>query len=168
VILRDARPTDALAVAGVHVRSWQAAYRGLFPDDFLDGLRAEDRAGRYTLGSEDPCDPHTVLALIGGSTVGFATVGPCRDEDAAGAGEVYAVYVDPAHWGSGVGRRLMDEAVGRLREHGFREGVLWVLDGNERAERFYRALGWEPDGASRLEDPWGILARVNRWRRRLA
>ena len=29
-----------MEVARVHVRSWQAGYRGLLPDAYLDGLRA--------------------------------------------------------------------------------------------------------------------------------
>ncbi|HEY1808803.1 MAG TPA: hypothetical protein VGG42_09585 [Acidobacteriaceae bacterium] len=40
--LRLAEPPDAMAAARVHVRSWQAAYRGLMPDAFLDQLRPED------------------------------------------------------------------------------------------------------------------------------
>ena len=32
-----------MAVARVHVRSWQVGYRGLLPDAYLDGLRAEER-----------------------------------------------------------------------------------------------------------------------------
>ena len=38
VELRDARKGDELAVAEVHVRSWQEAYRGLMPGEFLDAL----------------------------------------------------------------------------------------------------------------------------------
>ena len=44
--VRRATPEDAAGVAGVHVRSWQVAYRGLLPDDYLDGLRPEDRMAR--------------------------------------------------------------------------------------------------------------------------
>ena len=47
VLIRPAKSDDALEVARVHVRSWQAAYRGLLPDDYLDDLRAEERAQRY-------------------------------------------------------------------------------------------------------------------------
>jgi hypothetical protein len=39
----------------------------------------------------------------------------------------------------------------RLAGLGFIEGMLWVLDGNGRAERFYRADGWTRDGAERDE-----------------
>jgi hypothetical protein len=54
ISVREAKPQDAADVAGVHVRSWQVAYRGLFPDDYLDGLRAEDRMARYTFGDVRP------------------------------------------------------------------------------------------------------------------
>ncbi len=53
MLLRPAEPADAMAVARVHVRSWQAAYRGLLPDAYLDGLRPEDRAARYDFATED-------------------------------------------------------------------------------------------------------------------
>jgi hypothetical protein len=46
--VREAHPQDAAEVAGVHVRSWEVAYQGLFPDDYLDGLRPEDRMAHYT------------------------------------------------------------------------------------------------------------------------
>ena len=52
MLLRPAEPVDAMAVARVHVRSWQVGYRGLLPDAYLDGLRAEERAERYDFASE--------------------------------------------------------------------------------------------------------------------
>ncbi|PZS37154.1 MAG: hypothetical protein DLM62_20725 [Pseudonocardiales bacterium] len=64
---------------------------------------------------------------------GFATTGPCRDDDAANAGELYAIYVDPPAWGRGIGRSLTAEARGRLSRQGFVEAVVWVLAGNEQA-----------------------------------
>jgi hypothetical protein len=43
-------------------------------------------------------------------------------------------------------------------ERGFTEAVLWVLAGNERAERFYRSDGWTSDGRRRIELIWGGIA----------
>jgi ribosomal protein S18 acetylase RimI-like enzyme len=168
VITRIATPEDAAAVAGVHVRSWQAAYRGLFSDEYLDGLRAEDRMARYTLGETGTGDLATILAVDEGAVCGFATTGLAQDDDVPGAGEVYALYVDPGAWGHGVGRLLMAEAridIGRRR--GCSEAVLWVLVGNSRAQRFYRADGWLPDGGRRVETIWGVWADLARWRSRV-
>jgi GNAT superfamily N-acetyltransferase len=168
MIVRDATREDAIALADVHVRSWQAAYRGLLPDEYLDGLRAEDRAARYSFGSGDARAPQTIVAVDDRLIRGFASIGPSRDEDAGEAGELYALYVDPRRWGGGVGRLLMGRANARLRVLGYAEALLWMLVGNDRAQRFYLLDGWRPDGARRHEDFWGIDADVVRYRRTLA
>ncbi|MEU6929538.1 hypothetical protein AB0A05_10295 [Streptomyces sp. NPDC046374] len=41
--IREAAPSDAAAVAAVHIRSWRAAYRGLVPDAYLDSLDVGER-----------------------------------------------------------------------------------------------------------------------------
>jgi GNAT superfamily N-acetyltransferase len=165
--LRAARPEDADDVAGVHVRSWQAAYRGLLPDAYLDGLRPEDRASRYTFGRLEPDQPRTIVAEHDGAIVGFATIRPSADADAPDAGEVAALYVDPPMWRSGVGRLLIAEARDHLVRDGYREATLWVLVGNQRAQRFYCADGWWPDGQRRDQSSWGITVDEKRYRRPL-
>jgi ribosomal protein S18 acetylase RimI-like enzyme len=191
VELRDARRGDELAVAELHVRSWQEAYRGLMPDEFLDRLDPRDRVGRYTFGSGDEGAPATVLATVGGEgaggdpsltngevrpgsppapferVAGFVTFGRSRDEDAVGVGEVYALYVDPNRHRGGVGRMLMAESRRRLVADGFEEAILWVLQGNDRARSFYEREDWRPDGTSRVEEPYGIVSTVHRFRHRL-
>jgi ribosomal protein S18 acetylase RimI-like enzyme len=170
--LREARRGDELAVAEVHVRAWQEAYRGLIPAEFLDALDPRERAGRYTFESSDPRAPTTILAVREGedgaeAIQGFVTFGPSRDDDAPSHGEVYALYVDPDRYQGGVGRLLMAESRRRLRESGFAAAILWVLDGNIRASRFYEREGWTPDGATRVEQPYGIRSTVHRFRRKL-
>jgi GNAT superfamily N-acetyltransferase len=118
--VRDARPEDAAAVAGVHVRSWQAAYRGLLPDSYLDGLRAEDRAARYTFDLIGPAHPATSVALATGRVCGFVTMGAAGGDAGASTGEIHALYVDPGAWGQGVGRLLLKRARSRLAEQGSR------------------------------------------------
>ena len=95
MLLRPAEPSDAIAVARVHVRSWQVAYRTLLPEDYLDQLRPEDRAQKYDFRGGDPLRPQTIVADEGGVIQGFATTGPARDQQRAGSGELYAIYVDP-------------------------------------------------------------------------
>lgn len=167
--IRPAEPGDAAAVAGVHVRAWQVGYRGLLPDDHLDGLRADGaRMARYRFGVEDPDGPFTLVGVDdGGAVAGFATVGRCRDEDAAGSAELYALYVDPPRWGTGAGRRLLAAARQVMVDRGFDRAVLWVLEGNDHAQRVYLVDGWAPDGTARHEEVWGVPADVVRFRRAL-
>src|SRR5579862_883411 len=112
--IRSAVPGDELAVARVHVRGWQVGYRGLLPDAYLSSLRAEDRVARYTFSSPDPDKPHTLIVVDGEAVLGFVTVGLPSSDDAAGAGELLALYVEPDRWGRGVGRALIAAARARL------------------------------------------------------
>jgi len=53
MLLRPAVPDDALAVAQMHVRTWQVAYRDLLPAEFLDQLRPVDRAAIYDFANTE-------------------------------------------------------------------------------------------------------------------
>jgi GNAT superfamily N-acetyltransferase len=163
--LRPALPHDALAVARVHVRAWQVGYRGLLPAEYLDSLRAEDRAARYTFGRAG--GPRTTVAVERGDTgggigsgdlVGFATI--------HGA-ELCALHVDPAAWGRGVGRALIAQARADLAAAGVTEAHVWVLAGNTRAEWFYQRDGWTTDGTRRSDTVWGAAVEEIAYRRPL-
>jgi GNAT superfamily N-acetyltransferase len=167
MLLRPAEPDDAMAVARVHVRSWQAAYRTLIPDDYLDQLRPEDRAQKYTFGSLDPLQPWTIVAAEASVIHGFATTAPTREPDLPGYGELWALYVDPEQWGRGIGFALMSAARARLFDLGYRNANLWVLAGNARAERFYRIDRWAPDSLRRTDKVWGAKVDEIRYQRTL-
>lgn len=177
MLLRPAQPDDALAVARVHVRSWQAAYRSLLPAEYLDQLRPEDRAASYDFSNQDPAKPHTIVACEEnssdapgdkpGAILGFASVMPSGDAALPRHGELCALYVDPAHWGRGIGLALVSAARARLLERGFQNALLWVLVGNQRADRFYRNDGWTPDGARKTDTLWGVTVEELRYQRAL-
>lgn len=171
VTVRTAYEGDAKAIGSVHVRSWQAIYRGEFPQDFLEGLDPDHRAERWSECIRS--GPHEGSAILvvesGGEVIGFANVGPSRDDDApAGEGEVRAIYLMPEHWGHGHGRQLMAAALDHLRQTGFSEAILWVLGSNQQARRFYEIGGWASDGASKDDDSFGFRMSEVRYRRRVA
>jgi GNAT superfamily N-acetyltransferase len=167
VTVRPATVADAAAMGRVHVRAWQAAYRGQMPDGYLDGLRASERAAGWerALQAERPRGG-VLVAERDGEVVGFANVGPAADLD--GAGELYAINVDPAHWGTGTGRALLAAAQDELARLGFAETVLWVLPANARARRFYERAGWAGDGTERTVDVLGVVVPEVRYRRRFS
>lgn len=165
VEIRSAIPADALAVARVHVLAWQVAYRELLPADYLASLRPEDRADRYDFTHTDPAKPHTRVAVADDTILGFATFMPSADPP--GVGELCALYVHPDKWGHGLGVALIADARGRMAAQGFRHAVLWVLDGNSRADRFYRKDGWSPDGQRKRDVIWGIEVEDLRYLRAL-
>jgi GNAT superfamily N-acetyltransferase len=80
--------------------------------------------------------------------VGFSNFGPERERARGftGRAEVYAFYVHPDAWGTGVAADLMERTEVRLRAEGFDQAVLWVLDDNPRARAFYEKFGWAASG----------------------
>lgn len=166
---RSAGPADADAIALVHVETWKLAYRGQVPDDYLDGLSVDERAGRWRQLFAESSPPAEVLVAEEDAVVGFANIVASRDEDAGAAtGEVAAVYLLPAHWDRGIGRELLRLAVGGLAAAGFESATLWVLASNTRARRFYEAAGWSPDGTEQLTRIGGLDLPELRYRIMLA
>ena len=146
-----------LPTADTATRNIPPIYDGLRPEDraaYWDGvLRREDRRGAV------------LVAERAGEVVGFAAAGPSPDPE--GAGELFAIDLDPAHWGTGAGRALLEAAQAELDRLGFDESVLWVLPGNARARRFYEAAGWAADGTERTIEVEGMTLPEVRYRRRL-
>jgi GNAT superfamily N-acetyltransferase len=144
---RPATVADAPAIARVHVASWNAAYRGVIADAALDRL-TEDRLAPEWRGAIEGSEAEVAVVEIDGKVVGYSRYGPSRDDDLdpSATAEVYGFYLHPDAWGKGAGRALMEHVKQDLRRRGYRDGCLWVVQVNERAQAFYRALGFAPDG----------------------
>jgi GNAT superfamily N-acetyltransferase len=163
--VRDATPADAVDIARVRVRSWQVAYAHAFPAEALAGLTPETGVDWWTRVLEDPYPHmHTLVAEAGGEVVGFANLGAAREDDVAGLGELFAIYVHPRAWGRGAGQALMAEALAWLRADGFPKAILWVLEDNPRTRRFYELAGWRADGSIKDEEWLGTRIREVRYR----
>jgi GNAT superfamily N-acetyltransferase len=166
--VRRATAADARAIAEVTVLGWQAAYRDILADGFLDGLSADARevGWRAMLEADEDGRTPAWVCEMDGRTVGFLSSGPPRDDDVPlPAAEIYAIYVLPEAWRGGFGRALMSTAVDHWRARGTMTLVLWVFEANTRARTFYEAAGWQPDGGRQTLELGGVSAVEVRYRR---
>jgi ribosomal protein S18 acetylase RimI-like enzyme len=163
-VVRDARADDAEAIARVHVAAWQEAYKHVFPPDALASLSVEQRTGQWQDWLKNS-ELTVLVAEHGDELRAFASAGPSRAEECSG--ELYAIYVDPPLWGSGVGRALLLEIEGRLHDAGLGQATLCVLQDNQRARSFYEAAGWGAD-STRSEIILGVEVVEIRYRKRLS
>jgi len=151
--IREAILVDARAIAEIHVRAWQSAYRGQLPDGYLEALSADDRIEQHEWTIRNPRQRWRMWVVDDdGRVIGFAVTGPSEDADAnERTGEVYAIYLEPDRVGTGVGRTLFEHAIEDLRGRRFTSATLWVLETNARARRFYELAGWKADGTRASE-----------------
>jgi ribosomal protein S18 acetylase RimI-like enzyme len=158
--VRRADEGDAAAIAEVHVRAWQAAYRGVLPDVLLDGLSVAEReeSWRALLGDADGRRLTLVAESPSGEVAGFcAAETPGVGEGADGAAaEIGALYVDPPYWRQGIGSAMLSAALREIGARGLREAILWVLPENRAAIAFYERFGFAvEEGSGKREERSG-------------
>ncbi|MFF9562762.1 GNAT family N-acetyltransferase [Leifsonia sp. NPDC014704] len=141
VTVRRATVDDARGIAEVHVTAWREAYAGHMPAEFLASLDVDRRAAGWA-GILERGETDAFVAERDGTIVGWATAGSGRDDDAPRDRELEGIYLLASAYGSGAGQLLLDAAIGDAPAY------LWVMDGNGRAEAFYRRNGFTRDGAT--------------------
>jgi GNAT superfamily N-acetyltransferase len=129
-VIRPATDADARAIAELEVRAWRWAYVDVVAEENM--ITVEERVARWT-GAEG-----AFVAEVESRIAGVVQVL---------AGELKALYVEPAAQGAGLGTLLHDVACERLRADGCAEAVLWVFEGNGHARGFFERRGWAPDEA---------------------
>ncbi len=162
-MVRPARASDAAELGRIHVEAWQRAYRGVFSDDFLDGLDPEARADWFSraIGS----GARILVSEEDDRVAGFCMFGAA---DVEGWAEVYAIYVAPDLWGGGHGTRLLRGAEHALASMAHDRVLLWVVDSNRGARAFYERRGWTLARPVRLEEIGGVSVTLVRYEKLLA
>ena len=135
------------------------------PDEYLDGLRPDDRIdmwrGHFSRADRSPM----LVAVSTGAVVGFAVFGAeAAPEPSPSSGELYAMNLDPDYWRQGIGRLLLRRVMDALVAMGYGEAVLWVVPQNDRARALYESGGWSADGGVSTEDIMGVTVTDIRYR----
>jgi GNAT superfamily N-acetyltransferase len=160
VHLRTGNDRDCAEVGELHHRSRAAAYAHFLSPAALNfgspAALGEWWSERWKWEQETH---RLTVAVDSDQIVGFTYLGP---SDAPGVMELNAIHVEPSRVGTGVGKLLMTDALPHLGDR----AVLWVLEENDRARRFYERGGWAFDGTTRTERMGGELTRQLRYSRR--
>ena len=149
-MIRRATESDAQAIGLVRVRAWRTAYVEFMPAPFLAQLDAAANLThwREKLLRQGP-EFSAIVAEHDETIVGFAVSGAPRYSSAPGAGELWAVNVDPRFWNSGFGSSLVRRATRDARDYGYSRLELWCISGNTAARSLYTKCGFRETGRER-------------------
>jgi GNAT superfamily N-acetyltransferase len=161
--MRTATPDDVDGIGRVHALSRQAAYVDLLPAEALALITPARQAEVWRERLATMADPHAVYVVSSDGRVQGFTVG----EADAGTGLLQAIHTLPELHGGGAGQRLHDGLLADFVAWGCTRAELWVLEGNERAQSFYRRNGWTHEGTTRPHRVGGVDVPALRYRRQL-
>lgn len=155
-LIRPAAIPDVTALGRVHYESWISAYRGIMAESFLATLSPTvfEQYARPRLENPEPGHGYFV-AERAGEIVGFSRAGPTRTTSPTGdplpegfsaraGAELYAIYLLPSSFGTGLGTALLRKAAESMRQFGHTAMCVWVLTENQRAVEWYARRGARP------------------------
>lgn len=159
--VRPWAPADLERIGLVHSQSRRKAYARLVPVEALSQVTPEQQTSVWTQRLANLPQTHAALVVEHeGEVVGFALA---QLNPASGA-QLNAIHVLPAHQGTGAGQALMDAVVDAFRAWGVSEAHLHMLEGNARAEAFYRRNGWRLRGAAGFHEIAGASVPISEYR----
>lgn len=136
--IRKAIPSDAAAIAKVQVESYQTAYFGLLPDEFLANFTLQEQEADWLLWCDNhPKDILLVAVNSKDKIVGYAL--NRKLDEFKDVGEILALHVTPSLKKNGVGKQLLSHSCLHLRENGCNSVILWTLINNP-SRGFYEYL----------------------------
>lgn len=165
-MIRLAHIEDAKAIADVHIRSWQAIYRGHIPDEVLDQLSLEKRTEEWKALLEQGVEIFVVEDSS--DIIGFGSICPSRDQvdDAKRVAEISSIYFLPKFWRCGYGKALCEHLFTYILKKGYKEIMLWVLESNHTSRQFYEALGFYVTGDVKLDHFESLLLQEVKYRKK--
>lgn len=131
---------DVPQVKELYTAAWKAGYKGLLPQKYLDELTPDK--------INSVIDDGSFVALDGERIAAHCHARAAGEQEWRGWGEIHTMYTHPDYWRQGYGTAAFKRAEEYLYERGYDEVYLYVLEGNERAERFYKAQGFFPNGGT--------------------
>lgn len=140
-IRRVTKDDDPFEISKIYEISWKYAYQGMISQNYLDNIpkgKWADSINRVGINS--------LILIECDRIIGTASFCESRWEKYNDYGEIVSLYLLPDYIGKGYGRLLLDKCIEELKQCGFSKVLLWVLEDNHRAKKFYEKNGFISSG----------------------
>ena len=139
VIIRKVKYADIEKIVDINIKDWKKIYKGIIDDEILNNIdrdkKIERWKKRYNIGN-------VIVAEKEGIVLGYGRYDDnvtYKDTDIDS--EIIALYVDYEKLGNGIGKKLLEYAINDLRNKSKTKMVIWCLEKNENARKFYKKIG---------------------------
>lgn len=153
--IRPGRAEDIDALVRIFRACWLESYRDLLGEDVRNAMSVEKAKDLWLPALISKSERETLVACIDENPIGMARIG--SDPDFPDRGHLFSLYIEPGNAGMGFGKALLADALGRLKERGFKEISLWVFKANPGAIGLYEKMGFKPTGRERTDNRWRSL-----------
>lgn len=146
---------DELAIAKVHIQSWQESYNGIIPKEYLNSLPLE-LIERISMWKNILTNPQRLVWVAENAKgiVGFILFGPPRDKNREGFIELGAIYLLDVEKNKGLGFMLLSAGFNKMKDLGYKSAYCWVLENNPTIH-FYVRTGAVFSGQIKVDEIGG-------------
>ena len=128
---------NPLEISNIYESSWKCAYKDIISQEYLDSIPT----GRWA-NSINKVGMNNLILIENGMIIGTASFCKSRWKTYNDYGEIVSIYFLPDYIGKGYGRLLLNKCIDKLKQCGFSKVLLWVLEDNHRARKFYEKSGF--------------------------
>ena len=123
-------------IAKIIDEDWKITYKGMISQEYLDNLNYKDREERIRKKYKKE---KGIVYVEENIVKGYCRFGQSKEEKELG--EIYALYVKNNYIRRKIGEKLMKKAKKILKEREYKEMILWCLEKNKNARKFYEKQG---------------------------
>lgn len=151
ITCRQATEKDAALLAQIHVETWKHSYRNYVPQEVLDDRKVTKE--RLEKMKNDIRQGLVFVVSIDDRPAGFLTLASGFGEEA----KIAAFYIAPAYQRQGLGGKLLDFVLEKLKHNGGKKVFLWTMKDFPASNSFYRKAGGKATGE---EQEWKYGIKV--------
>lgn len=154
-MIRPATEKDIVRTSEIHTYGWRTAFSGFISEEelFIDiNVEMFQKRQKELLAS----DEGNFDILDDGIIRGLVFHGKGRDQNMNHFYEIYALYIEPQFKNRGYGQQLVEHTEHVARSQGFTQLIIWTLEGNTPARKFYESRGYITDGTDKFVDKWKL------------
>ena len=139
ILIRKAKYEDIEQIVDINIEDWKKVYRGIIDDVILDNLNRKEKIEKW----KKHYNLENVIVVEQDEEI----LGYCRYDDNAVYqntdidSEIMAIYVRYNKIACGIGEKLVKYVMNDLKNKNKSKMVIWCLQKNENARRFYEKMG---------------------------